>query len=123
MKKDDEIGTVKSAAQKEMKTVSSLLKNTYRNAFATKKIQAAVKRVAIKEDRSKSLIIFGLPETEEKLDAQVSGILLDHLKEKLKILSCKRVGKDTSEPTSLASNTDGSLCKGLCHTSLKPWSR
>ena len=97
LKKDDEIGTVKSAAQKEMKTFSSLLKNTCKNAFAPKKIQAAVKRVALKEDRSKSLIIFGLPETEEKLDAQVSGILLDHLKEKLKILSCKRVGKDTSE--------------------------
>ena len=99
LKKDDEIGTVKSAAQKEMKTFSSLLKNTCKNAFAPKKIQAAVKRVALKEDRSKSLIIFGLPETEENLDAQVSGILLDHLKEKLKILSCKRVGKDktTSE--------------------------
>jgi len=74
------------------------LKNTCKNAFAPKKIQAAVKRVALEEDRSKSLIIFqGLPETEEKLDAQVSGILLDHLNEKPKILGCKRVGKDTSE--------------------------
>ena len=95
LKKDEEIGIVKSAAQKEMKTFSSLLKNTCKNAFAPKKIQAAVKRVALEDDRSKSLIIFGLP--GENLDAKVSGILLDHLNEKLKILRCKRVGKDTSE--------------------------
>ena len=49
-KKDDEIGTVKSTAQKEMKTFLSLLKNTCKNAFAPKKIQAAVKRVALKDD-------------------------------------------------------------------------
>ena len=88
MKKNDEIGTVKSAAQKEIKTFSSLLKNTFKNAFAPKKIQAAVKRVALEEDRSKSLIIFGLPETEENLHAQAFGILLDHLNEKPKLLSC-----------------------------------
>ena len=70
---------MKSAAQKEMKTFSSLLKNACKNAFALKKIQAAVKRVALKEDQSKSLIIFGLPETEENLDAQLSGILLYHV--------------------------------------------
>ena len=41
-------------------------------------------RVALKEDRSKSLIIFELPETEENVHAKVSGILLDHLNEKPK---------------------------------------
>ena len=56
-----------------------------------------MKRVALEEDRSKSLIIFGLPEAEENLHAQVSGILLDHLNEKPKLLSCKRIGKDTRE--------------------------
>ena len=68
-----------------------------KNAFELKKIQAVVERVAPKKDRSKSLIIFGLPETKESLEARVSGIFLDHIQEKLKILSCEGVGKDTSE--------------------------
>ena len=71
-------------------------KNDVKNAFVSRQIQAAVKRVALEEDRSKSLIFFGLPETEENLHAKVSGILLDNLYEKPRILSCKRVGKDTS---------------------------
>ena len=69
--------------------------------FGPKKIQAAVKRVALEEDRSKSLIIFGLPETEENVHAQVSGILLDHVNEKPNFLSFKRIGMDTSERVKL----------------------
>ena len=50
MKKDDEIKTEKSAAQKEIKIFSSLLKNTCKNALTPKKIEAAVKRIALEED-------------------------------------------------------------------------
>ena len=42
MKKDDEIKTEKSAAQKEIKIFSSLLKNTCKDALTPKKIEAAV---------------------------------------------------------------------------------
>ena len=96
-KKDNEMGTMKSAAEKEIKMFSSLMKNTCKNAFAPKKIQAAVKRVAVEEDRGKNLMIFGLPETDENLEAIVSGILSNHLNEKPKIISCELVGRDATE--------------------------
>ena len=62
-KKDDEIGTVKSTAQKEMKNFSSLLcaEKHMQKRLCTEKDPNCGEGVALKDDWSKSLIIFELP--------------------------------------------------------------
>ena len=110
VKKEEDLGAVKSVVQSEMKTYSSLLKNTCSNAFAPKKIHAAVKQAKEEEDRSKNLILFGVEELEnEDLEATVS-VVLEHLNEKPSILDCYRIGKqsvdnDTDRPIKFTLNS------------------
>ena len=97
-KKDLELDTVKNemktTVQSEMKSYSSVLKTTCSQALAPRRVQAALKTAAAEEDRSKSLIIYGVEEKkEEKLEDTVLDILA-HLDEKPRIVSCCRSGKD-----------------------------
>ena len=88
---------MKSAVQSEIKSYSSVLKTTCSQALAPRRVQAALKTAAAEEDRSKSLIIYGIEEKkEEKLEETVLDILA-HLDEKPRIVSCCRVGKDNVE--------------------------
>ena len=100
-KKDDELGTVKSVVKSQMESYSSVLKSTCSKALAPTKMKAAMKRVADDEDRSRNLIIYGLKEDDnEILVDKVCGVL-EHLNEKPRIVSCCRIGKDTSDRVSV----------------------
>ena len=100
-KKDLELDTVKNemktTVQSETKSYSSVLKTTCSQALAPRRVQAALKTAAAEEDRSKSLIIYGVEEKEEeKLEETVLDILA-HLDEKPRIVSCCRLGKNNVE--------------------------
>jgi hypothetical protein len=100
-KKDEELGAVKTAVQttvqSEMNSYSSVLRKTCNEALAPRRMQAAMKSVAVDEDRSKNLIVYGLAETkEENLEEKVSEVL-QHLGEKPRIVNCCRMGKDVAD--------------------------
>ena len=59
-KKDEELSLVKTTVQAEMKTYSSAVSKSCSQALAPKKIQAAVKKVAEKTDRTRNIVIYGV---------------------------------------------------------------
>ena len=100
-KKEENLVELKSVVQTEMKSYSSMLQKTCSNAFAPRKLQAAVKRVTEQEDRSRNVMLFGIEENEcgETHDDLVSivGDVLTHLDEKPAVTDCCRVGIASSE--------------------------
>ena len=62
-KNSDELKDFKVTVQTEMKSYSSVLKNSCSTAHTRKAIEAAVKSVCDQEDRSKNVIIYELEET------------------------------------------------------------
>ena len=79
-KHDDSVKSVQKAVQStvenEMKTYASAVSRSCSSALTPKKIEAAVQKVAEKEERSRNVIVYGLEETireyvQEKV--QVSG--------------------------------------------------
>ena len=105
-KKEAELQSVKTVVQttvqSEIKSYSSVLKNTCNKALAPRRMQAAMKTATEEDGRSKNLIIYGLEEKkEEKLEDEILEVL-SHLDEKPRIVSCSRLGKDSTadkEPT------------------------
>ena len=97
VKNDEDLGAMKTVVQTEMKTYSSLLKNTCNNAFAPKKIHAAVRKVTEEGDRSRNLIMYGLEENDlADLDRGVVAVL-EHLNEKPEILEVCRIGEKSGD--------------------------
>ena len=97
LRRDEEIKAVQSTAQKEVKTFSAVVEKNCSVAFSTKKIEAAVKKVADAEDRSKNIIVYGVEESEnEKLEEKVETILLE-IGEKPLVRDCVRVGIKKSD--------------------------
>ena len=92
-KKDEEINSMKSTVQTELKSYSSALSQSCKAALAPKKIETAVKRVSDKEDRSRNIIIiYGVTEESgENLSQCIEGILTD-IEEKPRIMDCCRIG-------------------------------
>ena len=81
----------------ELKSWSSVLKNSCSKAPAPKKIKAALKRASEEEDRSQNLVIYGLPEkNDEILEKRVLEVL-ENIDEKPRIVSCCRMGKTVSD--------------------------
>ena len=66
-KHEDNVKSVQSAIQTtvetEMKTYASAVTRSCSSALAPRKIEAAVKKVADKEERSRNVIVYGLEET------------------------------------------------------------
>ena len=98
----DEIRNVESAAltktvQRDLKSYSAILTQNCSAALAPMKIQEAVSKASVpradQEDRSKNLMIFGLPEEPAggAVDATVTS-LLEELNEKPLLDSCIRLG-------------------------------
>ena len=56
---------VKSTVQAEMQSYSSVVAKTCSTAFAPKKLQAVVQKVAEKTERSQNVIIYGLKEDSD----------------------------------------------------------
>ena len=91
-KKDEEINSMKSTVQTELKSYSSALSQSCKAAVAPKKIEAAVKRVSDKEDRSRNVIIYGVTEESgENLNQCIESILTE-IEEKPRIMDCCRIG-------------------------------
>ena len=83
---------VKSTVQSEMKSISSNISKTCTARMTPKTIEAAVQKVADKEERSKNVIIYGLKEEkEEKLKNRVEEVLAE-IGEKPLVKDCCRVG-------------------------------
>ena len=91
-KKDAEISSVQSTVKEEIKTYSAAVSKSCSAALAPKKIQAAVRKVTEKNDRSKNLIIYGVNEEKsEVLEKRVTEIL-DEIEEKPRVQDCCRIG-------------------------------
>ena len=83
---------VKSTVESEMKTISSNITKTCSANMTPKRIEAAVQKVADREERSKNIIIYGLEEkTEEQLQNRVEEVLAA-IGEKPLVKDCCRVG-------------------------------
>ena len=62
-KKDEELKSVQTTVQTEMKSYSSALKKTCAAALTPKKICTAVKTIAEKDKRSRNVVIYGISES------------------------------------------------------------
>ena len=92
-KKNEELCSVKDTVETELKSYSSVLKESCSAALTPQKIASAVKQVNAQEDRSKNVIIFGLAEGQtEHVESKVSEIL-NLLEEKPKVSDCRRIGQ------------------------------
>ena len=91
-KRDNELKAVHETVQTEMKSYSSVVAKSCSAALAPKKIEAAVRNVSEKEDRSKNVIIYGVEETDnEKLKEKVETVL-EEIGEKPVVRDICRVG-------------------------------
>ena len=92
-KKDEELIVVKDTVSTELKSYSSVLRESCSAALEPQKIASAVRKVAEEEDRSKNVIVFGLPEEQdESVDTKVN-LLLENLEEKPQTADCCRIGR------------------------------
>ena len=66
-KKDEELSVVKDTVSTELKSYSSVLRDSCSAALEPRKIASAVRKVAEGEDRSKNVIVFGVPEEQEEV--------------------------------------------------------
>ena len=90
-KSEDQLKSVKSTAETELKSYSSLVSKTCAAALAPKKIHAAVKKVATQEERGRNVVTYGLPESQgEQLQNKVETVLIE-IAEKPSIRDCCRV--------------------------------
>ncbi len=97
VRRDNELKAVQNTVQNEMKSYSSIVARSCSTALAPKKIEAAVRKVASKEDRSKNVIIYGVEETEnEKLKEKIETVL-EEIGEKPVVRDHCRVGLKKSD--------------------------
>ena len=92
-----ETGTVTKTVQRDLKSYSAMLTQNCVAALAPTRIQKAVTKAAVEksteEDRSKNLIVFGLPEEADgvSVDTSVTS-LLEEIDEKPPMTNCVRLG-------------------------------
>ena len=113
-KQDEQLNSVKSTVEKEMKTYSSVVESTVKfqmetysstiakkcsSTFAPQRQQAAVRKVEDKKERSQNVVIYGLNEEQnEELQIKVETILAD-IGEKPVVKDCCRVGRNRENAT------------------------
>ena len=113
-KQDEQLNSVASTVEKEMKTYSSVVESTVKSqmetysstvakkcssAFAPQRLQAAVLKVEDKKKRSQNVVIYGLEEEQnEQLQLKVETILAD-IGEKPVVKDCCRVGRNRENAT------------------------
>ena len=74
----EQLNRVTETVQKDLRTFSAVVTQNCKTAFASKKIQKAVEKVTHKPvdtgpDRSKNLMVFGLPECEDETESVLKG--------------------------------------------------
>ena len=75
-----------------MKNCASAVSNSCYEAFAPKRIQTVVRKIAAKEETMKNVIVYGLSETEgEYVRSKVKHVLADN-GEKPVVCDCSRLG-------------------------------
>ena len=67
LRRDNELKAVQNTVQTKMKSYSSVVAKNCSAALAPKKIEAAVRKVSDKDDRSRNVIIYGVEEEENEL--------------------------------------------------------
>ena len=92
-KKDEELNVVKDTVSTELKSYSSVLRDSCSAALEPRKIASAVRKVAEGEDRSKNVIVFGVPEEQEEVVDNKVKLLLEKLEEKPHTTECCRIGQ------------------------------
>ena len=96
-RRDKDLEAVKTTVQTEMKGYNTVVAKNCTAALAPKKIEAAVRKVSDKDDRSKNVIIYGVQEEEnEKLKQKVETILVE-IGEKPVLKDFGRVGVKRSD--------------------------
>ena len=76
--KSEQVEAVHATVKTEIKSFSDVVKQTCSERITPKKLQIAVKTAVEKEDRSKSLMLFGLDEDEdEEIDELIEKVLGD----------------------------------------------
>ena len=86
------LNEVKSTVQTEVKSFSSIVKKNCPPTLSKKTVEAAVKSVCDKEDRSKNIIIYGIEETSGEMLPDKVEKVLQEIDEKPVIRDCVRVG-------------------------------
>ena len=83
---------VQSTVQSEIKTFSSIVKDTCAAALAPSKIQTAMKKVQLGDSRDQNIIIYGVPEkADEDVSLTVSAVF-EEVGDKPRVVSCTRLG-------------------------------
>jgi len=85
---------VKNTVKSEMKSFSSIVKDTCAAALAPSKIGTAIKNVKLSDDsREKNIIVYGVPEEEDDEDvSRTVSAVFEEVGEKPHELSCSRLG-------------------------------
>ena len=75
-----------------MKSYASAVSKSCSEAFAPKRIQTVVRKIAVKEETMKNVIVYGVSETEgEDVRSKVEHVLAD-IGEKPVVRDCSRLG-------------------------------
>ena len=83
---------VQSTVETEMKSYASAVSKSCSNALTPKRIHNVVRKVAVKEETMKNVIVYGLSETEgEDVEGRVNEVLSE-LGEKPVVRDCIRLG-------------------------------
>ena len=95
-KQEESLKSVQSAVQTtvetEMKSYASAVSKSCSEAFAPKLIQTVVRKIAVKEETMKNVIVYGVSETEgEDVRSKVEHVLAD-IGEKPVVRDCSRLG-------------------------------
>ena len=91
-KREEEISSVQTTVKTELKSYSSVVSKSCSAALSQKKITAAVKNVADREDRSRNVIIYGVKEENgEDVEKRIEEILSE-IDEKPKLKDSCRIG-------------------------------
>ena len=109
-KKDEELGVVSQTVEKELKSYSSVLKQSCTTALSPKNIATAVQKITKEEDRAKEVLVFGVVEESNECVTSKVTTILEQLGEKPRIRGCRRIGQpvtgvDTKRPIIFSVNS------------------
>ena len=97
VRRDNELKAVQTTVQTEMKSYSSVVAKNCSAALAPKKIEAAVRKVSDKDDRSRNVIIYGVEEEENEALKHKIETVLETIGEKPVVKDYGRVGVKKSD--------------------------
>jgi len=83
---------IQNTVQSEMKTFSSIVKDTCSAAFAPSKIETVIKKVKLEDNRDKNVIVYGVPEEPEEDLRHTVSAMLEEIGERPRVVSCSRLG-------------------------------